>query len=130
MSQALFSDEQNARDVFLLASFSLATGVADGAYYFRCPVAGTITRIDAFAASGTDGTDKFAVSVRRGSTAILLTGTLDDSPAATTGISATTAESGQNLNFDAGEVLNILFDESGTEANIIKPHVQVWAIRR
>ena len=130
MSQALFTDEQNLRDIFLLASISLATGVADGGFYFRVPVACDLVRIDAFAASGTDGTDKFAVSVRRGTTNLLLTGTLDDNPASTTGISATTAESGQNLHCDAGETLNILFDVSGTAASIIKPHVQVWAVRR
>ena len=130
MSSALFTDEQNARDVFLLASVSLAVGVADGAFYFKAPVACTLVSVNAFAASGTDGTDKYAVAVRRGSTAILLTEALDDSPAATAGVEATVAESSQSLNVDKGEILNVLFDESGTEANVIKPYIQVWAKRR
>lgn len=131
MSGALFTAEQNLRDVFLLAHVTEnvltnypTAGTVLGS--FRCPVACTIARLDAIYDTEGGTTPALTVTLRRVTTAIL-------SSAATTAatmVSDTVVETSQSLNCDAGEVLNLFGVTINDDNDFTGLSVQVWATRR
>lgn len=127
---ALFSDEQNARDVFLLASYGddLTNAAAAGVVKFRfvCPVSCTVTRM-VFGYETEGGTTPAAtMALRRVTTAIL-------SCAATTNatlVTDTVAETSQVLTCDKGEELNLFLTTANDDNDFAGVSCQVWATRR
>lgn len=120
------TDAQLALDLFPLAVVSLDALAADREFTFRVPCACTIVALEA-AADAADSTDKYAASVRSGSTDIILTAVVTAADAVTR---KTTAETNQSLNRSAGETLKVFIDVSGTAANVKGVYVAVWATRR
>ena len=127
-----YSEEQRSEDVFLLASASFAvltnTAAAATKYLqFRVPRACTIERIDGYylTEAGTD--PQIVMALRTGTTAILSV-TVDT---ADTLASDTVVETGQSLNRDFGEELNISFaTDAAADNDFTGVSVQVWATRR
>lgn len=120
------TDAQLALDLFPLATVSLDALAADREFTFRVPCACTIVALEA-AADAADATDKYAASVRSGSTDIILTSVV---ASADTVARKTTPETNQSLNRSAGETLKIFIDATGTPASVKGVYVVVWAIRR
>ena len=126
MSGSLYSDEQNARDVFLLASVMQTTGAAQ-LLYFKVPVACTITSFTYAVDTEGNADNVHNAELRTGTTVLFAAGpTAPDTVAEDTEVA-----SGQSASRDKGETLNIKIDApTGTTAASTGGHVQVWAIRR
>jgi hypothetical protein len=120
-----FSPAQNER-IFLLTSVSVDVGAADREFTFRVPFGCTVVALEA-SADACDTTDKFAASLRRGTTDIVLTSTVTSPD---TVVRKTTPEANQSLNLDGGETMKIFLDFSGTAANVKGVNVVVWATPR
>lgn len=126
MSGSLYSDEQNARDVFLLASVMQTTGAAQ-LLYFNVPVACTITSVTYAVDTEGNADNVHNVELRTGTTVLFTV-----SPTAPDVVTeVTTVESGQSANRDKGETLNIkIAAPTGTTAASTGGYIQVWAKRR
>lgn len=123
---ALFTDEQNARDVFLLASVMQTTGAAQ-VLSFLVPAACTITSF-CYAVDTEGNADNVHNAELRTGTTVLFSA----APTAPDTVAEdTTVASGQSANRDKGETLNIKIDApTGTTAASTGGFVQVWAVRR
>lgn len=127
---ALFTAEQNLRDVFLLAHYTddLLNQAAAGAVkcIFRCPVPCTILRLDASYVAEAGTTPALTVSLRRVTTAILVSAVTTD----VTAVYDTAVETSQSLTCDAGEALNLFVATANDDNDFTGISVQVWATRR
>lgn len=126
MSGALFTDEQNTRDIFLLASVMQTTGAAQ-ILTFRVPVACTIQALEYAVDTEGNADNVHNCELRRGTTVLFAA-----APTATDTVARdTSVASGESANADAGEALNIKIDApTGTTAASTGGYVAVWATRR
>lgn len=122
---ALFSDEQNLRDVFLLAAVMQTTGAAQQ-LSFRVPRACTIEALE-YCVDTEGNADNVHRADLRVSTTVLLTSL----PTAPDTVTRTTTVVDGSLSRDAGDILNILIAApTGTTAASTGGYVAVWATRR
>lgn len=126
MSQALFTDEQNLRDVFVLAHAVQATGAAQ-IFTFRVPRACTIEALEYAVDTEGNADNVHNVDLRIGTTVLY-----SASPTAPDVVARdTTVAGGQNANRDAGEELNLsVAAPTGTTPASTGGYVIVWATKR
>jgi hypothetical protein len=127
----VYTDQQRAEDVFLLTEYDEATITnAPTAQtlkkHIRVPRACTIERIDAYYETEAGTGPALTVQVRSGTTALIQAAVTD----AQTMTSGTAAESGQSLDRDFGEVLNLTYGSANADNDFTLLSVQVWATRR
>lgn len=127
-----FSPRQIEQSPFLLYSMSNANQVANVAATitniarFRVPVGCTIDRMDAVYETEAGTTPALTVTLRTGTTALFIAACTADG----TMVSATSAESGQTADRDAGEELLIAFTSANADNDFTGINIQVWATLR
>lgn len=105
----------------MLVSAFINVGVADKVLTFRVPFPCRIIALEA-AADAADGTDYCDVSLRTGTTT-LYTVTVNN---ADTVNRDTDEANGESSRWNEGDTLNLLFDFSGTAANVLGVYAVVW----